>query len=87
MHRNARSLVLLAAAGSAAFALFTAPIAGAEPGSDEPLLPSCEPVDGSSVLGGQKTECATPGNAQIDATPEYIPGNFYGGFYGFPGSF
>jgi hypothetical protein len=87
MHRTARSLVLFAAGVCTAAALGTAPIAGAEPGADNPLLPGCETMGGSSVLGGQTTDCASPGNVQIDATPEYIPGNFYGGFYGFPGFF
>ena len=87
MHRKARSLILLAASACAAAALGAAPIAGAEPGADEPLLPGCEVTGGSAVLGGQTTDCASPGNSQIDATPEYIPGNMYGGFYGFPGFF
>lgn len=79
-------MALLAAAGIAG-ALLSAPFAGAEPGADEPLLPGCETMGGSSVLGGQSTDCASPGNSQIVATPEYIPGNMYGGFYGFPGFF
>ncbi|MBU3750053.1 MAG: hypothetical protein FGM52_06310 [Mycobacterium sp.] len=58
----------LAAAGMAA-ALGAAPVAGAEPGGEEPLLPSCEQVGGSSATGGQSTDCATPGNADIVATP------------------
>ncbi len=87
MHRTARSLVLFAAGVCATAALAAAPIAAAEPGADNPLLPGCETMGGSSVLGGQTTDCASPGNVQIDATPEYIPGNFYGGFYGFPGFF
>ena len=87
MHRTARSLVLFTAGVCAAAALGTAPIAAAAPGADNPLLPGCETMGGSSVLGGQTTDCASPGNVQIDATPEYIPGNFYGGFYGFPGFF
>lgn len=87
MHRTARSLVLLAAGACAAAALATAPLAGAEPGADNPLLPGCETTGGSAVLGGQTTDCASPGNVQIDATPEFIPGDMYGGFYGFPGFF
>ena len=82
-----QSLALLAAGFGVAAALVTAPLAGAEPGADEPLLPGCEETGGSSVLGGQTTDCASPGNVQIDATPEFIPGNMYGGFYGFPGFF
>lgn len=87
MPRNARSLFLLATGACAAVLLGTAPIAGAEPGEDNPLLPGCEVTGGSSTLGGQTTDCASPGNSQIDATPEFIPGDMYGGFYGFPGFF
>ncbi|BBY31820.1 hypothetical protein [Mycolicibacterium sediminis] len=63
---------LLAAAGAAA--LVAAPLASAEP---TPSLPQCETVGGSSVTGGQTTECATPGNTEIDATP---PAPSYGMF-------
>ena len=87
MHRKARSLVLLAAGAAVAAALGSAPIAGAEPGADNPLLPGCETMGGSQVLGGQTTDCASPGNSQLTATPEFIPGDMYGGFYGFPGFF
>ena len=65
-----------------AAALGAAPLAGANP-----LLPGCETTGGSAVLGGQTTDCASPGNVQIDSTPEFIPGEMYGGFYGFPGFF
>lgn len=82
MRRNRQSLVLVAAGIGVAAALGTAPLAGANP-----QLPSCETMGGSSVLGGQTTDCASPGNVQIDATPEFVPGEMYGGFYGFPGFF
>ena len=82
MRRNRQSLTLIAAGVGVAAALATAPAAGADP-----QLPSCETMGGSSVLGGQTTDCASPGNVQIDATPEFIPGEMYGGFYGFPGFF
>ncbi|HPX36055.1 MAG TPA: hypothetical protein PLH92_03940 [Mycobacterium sp.] len=82
MQRNRQALALIAAGIGVAAALGTAPLAGADP-----LLPNCETTGGSSVLGGQNTECASPGNVQIDATPEFIPGEMYGGFYGFPGFF
>jgi hypothetical protein len=63
---------LLIGAGAAA-ALALAPLAGAEPdgggGPNNPLLPGCEVTGGSSVIGGQVTDCASPGNSQIDATP------------------
>lgn len=87
MHRKARPLSLLTAAAAVSLALGTAAVAGAEPGADNPLLPGCETMGGSSTLGGQTTDCASPGNSQITATPEFIPGNMYGGFFGFPGFF
>lgn len=87
MQRTRLSLTLLAAGASMAAAMLAAPLASAEPGADNPLLPGCETTGGSAVLGGQTTDCASPGNVQIDATPEFIPGNEYGGFYGFPGFF
>ncbi len=82
MRRNRQSLVLIAAGIGVAAALGTAPLAAANP-----QLPSCETMGGSSVLGGQTTDCASPGNVQIDSTPEFVPGEMYGGFYGFPGFF
>lgn len=87
MQRTRNSLVLLAAGAALAAAVSIAPMAAAEPGADNPLLPGCETMGGSAVLGGQTTDCASPGNSQIYATPEFIPGNEYGGFYGFPGFF
>ena len=87
MQRKPHFLALLAAGSGVAAALLTAPLAGAEPGADNPLLPGCEVTGGSATLGGQTTDCASPGNVQIDATPEFIPGDMYGGFYGFPGFF
>lgn len=87
MHRKQHWMALLAAGSGLAAALLTAPVSAAEPGADNPLLPGCETTGGSAVLGGQTTDCASPGNVQIDATPEFIPGNEYGGFYGFPGFF
>ena len=85
MQRTRLSLALAAAGMTAA--LVAAPFAGAEPGEDNPLLPGCETMGGSSVMGGQTTDCASPGNSQITATPEFIPGDSYGGFFGFPGFF
>jgi hypothetical protein len=75
-----RKVLVLGAAGfAAAAALLTAPAAVAEPS----LLPQCEVTGGSAVTGGQTTECATEGNAQLDATPSVYPGEDE--FYGFPG--
>lgn len=82
MQSTRQSLTLLAAGVGMAAALATAPLAVADS-----QLPSCETTGGSSVLGGQTTDCASPGNVQIDATPEFVPGEMYGGFYGFPGFF
>ncbi|MGV0838201.1 hypothetical protein [Mycolicibacterium thermoresistibile] len=53
-------------AGGVSAAIAAAPTAFAEP---NPLLPECEQTGGSSVTGGQTTECASPGNVQIDSTP------------------
>jgi hypothetical protein len=57
-------------------------IAGAPAAFADPLLPSCESTGGDSVSGGQNTECASPGNVQIDATPPVYPYPFYDEFYG-----
>jgi uncharacterized membrane protein len=69
MQRKRHSLALFAAAAAVAAALGAAPMAAAEPGADNPLLPGCEVTGGSTVIGGQNTDCASPGNVQIDATP------------------
>lgn len=63
---------LLAAAG-AALAIAAAPVASAEP-----LLPRCEEM-GQGGLAGGTTECASPGNVQIETSP-----NVYGQFGMFP---
>lgn len=44
-------------------------VAAAPTAAANPLLPQCEVTGGSSVQGGQVTDCATEGNVQIDATP------------------
>ena len=54
-----------AAAGAAA-AVLAAPSAIAQP---EPSLPQCVDTGGAEAIGGSNTECATPGNVQINATP------------------
>lgn len=68
-----QSLVLLAAATGAVAALLASPLAAADEngggGPNNPLLPGCEVTGGSVVIGGQTTDCASPGNVQIDATP------------------
>lgn len=68
-----------AVAFGAAAALFSAPTAVA----DNSLLPQCETTGGSTIAGGQTTDCASEGNVQIDATPSVYPGEQE--FWGFPG--
>ena len=63
MKARLSALAVLVAGGVSAV-IAAAPIATADP-----LLPSCEDTGGSAVIGGQTTECATPGNVEIDATP------------------
>jgi hypothetical protein len=61
-----RFVVPMIFAAGVGVAVAAAPTAAAEP---NPLLPQCEVTGGSSVEGGQTTDCASPGNVQIDATP------------------
>lgn len=86
------SLALFAAAIGAVAALVTAPLASADEygggGAGNPLLPGCETMGGSSAIGGQSTDCATPGNSQLTATPNDL--GVMGGmmdepFFGFGG--
>lgn len=58
---------MIAAAGATA-AMLTSPAAVADPG-DTSTLPSCTSVGGVTDMGAGTTECATPGNVQINATP------------------
>ena len=58
---------LIAAAGAVA-AILCAPAAVADPG-DSSELPSCTDVGGPTAMGAGTTECATPGNVQLNATP------------------
>lgn len=57
---------LIAAAGIAG-ALAAAPIASAQPAN--PTLPQCTDTGGAQAIGGTTTECVTPGNVSINATP------------------
>ena len=60
----------LAAAGAAS-AILTAHAAAADPTDSN--LPQCESVGGDQSVGTATTECATPGNVQINATaPEPV---------------
>jgi hypothetical protein len=61
-------LIPLAAAAGAAAAILTAPASVAQPG-DSSTLPACTDTGGAEALGGSTTECSTPGNVQINATP------------------
>lgn len=58
---------LIVAAGAAA-AILSAPAALADPG-DSSALPDCTSVGGVTDMGAGTTECATPGNVQLNATP------------------
>jgi hypothetical protein len=93
---------LLVAAGAAA-AILAAPAAGAQPAptpapapapaqEQRPAqasgLPQCVNTGGSEAMGGSATECATPGNVEINDTPaqqEYVGpwGDMFGGGDGF----
>ena len=35
----------------------------------DPTLPQCTDTGGAVAIGGSTTECATPGNVSINATP------------------
>ena len=73
MKRSRQFLALLAGGIGTAAALLGAPIAAADEygggGANNPLLPGCETTGGSAVIGGQTTDCASPGKSQITATP------------------
>jgi hypothetical protein len=68
MRKIRRYFIPLISATGAAAAILTAPAAVAQPG-DSSTLPSCTDTGGAEALGGTTTECATPGNVQINATP------------------
>ena len=76
MKRSRQSLALLAGGVATAAALFGAPIAAAEEygggGANNPLLPGCEVEGGGGATGGESTDCASPGNSQLTATPNAI---------------
>ena len=86
---GAAAAILAAPAASAQPAPAPAPI----PGQEQPQqgqrpqasgLPQCVNEGGSAAMGGSATECATPGNVQINDTPaqqEYVGpwGDMWGG--------
>ena len=68
-----RYLIGLVASAGVAAAVVIAPVASADP-DEVSDLPTCTTVgDGGQYTGTQTTECATPGNVQIDAAaPEPV---------------
>ncbi|MFI5510346.1 hypothetical protein ACIA48_23010 [Mycobacterium sp. NPDC051804] len=102
MRTTLRFLTPPFAAAGAAAAILAAPAASAQP-APEPApapapiqeqrpqasgLPQCVNEGGSAALGGSATECATPGNVQINDTPaqqEYV--GPWGDMWGEPGLF
>lgn len=87
MRTTLRYLIPVIAAAGTAAAVLGAPTAGAQP---PPPLPKCVDTGGAEAVGGSTTECATPGNVQIDATPPEPAyegpwgGMFYGDGFFFP---
>ncbi|MGV0716068.1 hypothetical protein ABQE93_11755 [Mycolicibacterium sp. XJ662] len=80
MRTTFRYLTPVFAAGGLAAAMLLAPAAAAQ-GGEEDLLPKCVDTGGAAALGGSDTECATPGNVSIDATPAEVGpwGDMWGG--------
>jgi len=60
---------LLLVAGSFA-GLAGSPVASADTTLITTPPTACTEVSGSSVIGGDTTECSSPGNVQLNATPE-----------------
>jgi hypothetical protein len=72
MRAPRRFLISAIAGAGAVAALLAAPAALAQP---QPPLPQCVDTGGAAAQGGSDTECATPGNVQINSTPpeqEYV---------------
>ena len=82
MSRTRLFLLIPAAGIGVAAAILAAPVSSADTTVGPQLLPQCENLEGSAISGGQTTECATPGNTEINATPQQFMGE--DGFYGFP---
>jgi hypothetical protein len=74
MRTTMRYLTTLLAAGGAAAGVLAAPMAAAQPDSN---LPQCTSVGGDQMTGTATTECATPGNVQINASPPAEPAYVY----------
>jgi hypothetical protein len=62
--RHMRYFTPMVVAAGAAAAIVIAPAAVADT-----TLPTCTSVGGVTDMGAGTTECATPGNVQINATP------------------
>jgi hypothetical protein len=71
--KRTRQFAILASGFGIAAALIGAPFAGADEdgggGPGNPLTPTCNTMGGSSINGGQTTDCASPGNSELTATP------------------
>lgn len=68
--RNSIRLLLVTGAMAVGGAL-GAPLASADTTLiTTPPNPDCTQVSGSAVVGGETIECSTPGNVQLNATPE-----------------
>ncbi len=68
---------LVVAAGAAA--ILVAPVAAADETAapaPAPSLPACANVGGDQFAGGTTTECATPGNVQLNASPPIEDQNY-----------
>lgn len=76
MRTTLRYLAPVIAAGGIAAALAAASPAAAEPAPNpNPTLPQCVDTGGAQAIGGSTTECVSPGNVSINATPaeqEYV---------------
>jgi hypothetical protein len=103
MRNSLRYITPLFVAAGAAAAILAAPAAGAQPAptpapapapaqEQRPAqasgLPQCVNTGGSEAMGGSATECATPGNVEINDTPaqqEYVGpwGDMFGGGDGY----
>lgn len=68
--RTPMRFVLPALAAGAASAILAAPTSSAD---DTSTLPTCTTVGGDQDVGTATTECATPGNVQLNATAPDVP--------------
>lgn len=91
MNRTRPFLALLAGGIGTAAALLGAPLAAADEsgggGANNPMAPQCQTEGGGG--GGQSTVCASPGSAELSATPNNLgvegamideAGGVFGGF-------